>query len=182
MHATRSMLGALLAMAGVAALAACAPRAEAPGTEAAAPPPVYQTSPTTDNPRLLVCAPAASADSASREIGPEGGTLAVRGSRLQVPAAAVGKGLRFVLLEPVSDTVRVEVKPDVPFQRPASLTISYARCGDPLPVDPDSLRIYRRTGNAWTDVGGPVEVDRTARTVTTRELDHLSQYAIGAGG
>ena len=183
MHAMRSALGAVLATTGIAALAACAPRVEEPGTEAAAPPaPAFQLSKAGEPPRLLVCARPASPDSAVREIGPAGGTVAVRGSRLQVPEAAVGKGLRFVLLEPASDTVRVEVRPDVPFQRPATLTISYARCPDPLPVDPDSLRIYRRTRGQWTDLGGPVEVDRDARTVTTRGLDHLSQYAVGSGG
>jgi hypothetical protein len=180
MRMTRSV-SATLAAAVLAILAACSPRAETPGDEAAASAARSARPQPPGTPRLLRCAPAA-ADSVVREIGPEGGALALRGNRLVLPAQALEQGVRLRMAEIPSDTVGVDVRPNVVFRRAAALTLSYARCGETLPVSPDSLRIYRRTGNGWTDVGGPVEVNRADRTVTTRRLDHLSQYALGSGG
>lgn len=157
--------------------AACA------GTQgAAAPPQTVRTDVairTAGVPAPLECGDG-SGQTAVAAIGDAGGTVAVRGHSLAVPANAVGAATPFTITEDAGPHVRVEVGPHgTRFARDATLTLSYARCpGNPgadrkltiLEVRPGSVEVMREL---------PSVVDSLARTVSTPALDHLSGYLIG---
>lgn len=117
---------------------------------------------------------------ATAEVGPAGGRVAVRGHSLSVPAQAVTSSTRFSITERDTTYVAVEVQPHgQPFARNATLTLSYARCGG-QPFGYQNLRIVE-VKSGTTDVIRvmPSTVDSTSRTVSTAGLNHLSGYLIG---
>ncbi|MBW3571257.1 MAG: hypothetical protein KY467_09135 [Gemmatimonadetes bacterium] len=121
-----------------------------------------------------------SGQTATAEIGEQGGTVAVRGHALAVPANAVSTRTPFTLTEERGPYVRVEVGPHgTRFGRNATLTLSYARC----PGNPGAVRqltiLEVRSGTVDVIRALPSVVDSVARTVSTPALDHLSGYLIG---
>ncbi len=133
-------------------------------------------------PTLLEC-PVETSSSASSVIGPLGGVVSVGGHQLVVPPLAVPIPTQFTVTVPASQYVRVDITAGngqhYQFQKPVSITLSYARCSRSN-IEKESLRIfYVDDGNAiLQDMGGTD--DKAARTVTTG-TDHLSGYVIGQG-
>lgn len=113
-----------------------------------------------------------------RPIGPRGGTVAEDRHSLTVPAGAVDTITDFSIMEVASSSIRVELGPDgTTFERPATLTLSFARCGG-VPRGFKDLQIWQVDGNdsLIAPLNSTVHVGR--RTVTA-ELRHLSGYLIG---
>jgi hypothetical protein len=117
-------------------------------------------------------------ESQARAIGAGGGTVAVDRHSLAVPAGGVGARTTFTIMEVASPTIRVELGPDgTTFESPATLTLSFARCGG-LPRGFKDLQILQVDGNDSVIAALPSTVDVRARTVSA-PLQHLSGYLIG---
>lgn len=133
-------------------------------------------------PTLLEC-PVETSTSASALVGPLGGVVSVAGHQLVIPPMAVTLPTQFNVTVPASQYLRVDVTAGdgqhYQFQKPVTLTLSYARCSRSN-IDKESLRIfYVDDANViLQDMGGTD--DKAARTVTTG-TDHLSGYVIGQG-
>lgn len=127
---------------------------------------------------LLQCGRVSPA-SAQAEVDWRGDTLRVRGHRFVLPPQAVDRPVPFVMRERATEYVGVDVEPGrTTFQRPAQLTLSYARCSN-LPGDfvPEVVEV----AHGDTRIVGrpnPVAMDTVARTVTV-EIEHLSGYLVG---
>ena len=133
-------------------------------------------------PTLLEC-PVDRTVSASALVGPLGGVVSVGGHQLIIPPLAVLLPTEFTVTVPASNYLRVDVTAGngqhYQFQKPVSLTLSYARCTR-SDIGKANLRIfYVDDANViLQDMGGTD--DKAARTVTTG-TDHLSGYVIGEG-
>jgi hypothetical protein len=133
-------------------------------------------------PALIVC-PNLQRSSATRTVGPLGGTLAVGGHIVRFPAGAVPEPTEFTLTVAASDYVEIEVTANgqdhYRFQLPVTLTINYARCAHGS-FDLTRLQIFYIDGDskAIREKKGGLD-DKLARQVTTT-TDHFSSYAIGA--
>lgn len=124
---------------------------------------------------LLSCNPLPSA-TATATIGPMGGRISAGASSLVIPAGALSAPVTITATAPSDNVNRVHFEPHgLVFQRPASLTISYANCGligSLLPrhiayVDGDLNILYLLDAldNVWQ------------RTVTSN-IQHFSDYAL----
>jgi hypothetical protein len=134
----------------------------------------------TNGERLAYC-PTDHSSSATALIGPDGGSVAVAGHRIDIPAGAVARPTRVTLRVPAGHALQVEITagaaPHYTFLAPARVTISYDRC----PRQHGLLR----TADAWyldPETGRPVEemhatVDRRHRTVSFITT-HLSTYIV----
>lgn len=133
-------------------------------------------------PTLLEC-PAETATSTSSLIGPLGGVVSVGGHQLVIPPLAVLVPTQFTVTVPASQYVRVDITAGngqhYQFQKPVSITLSYARCSRSN-IEKENLRIFYvdDANTILQDMGGTD--DKNARTVTTG-TDHLSGYIIGQG-
>ena len=117
-------------------------------------------------------------NSDARPIGPRGGSVEVDRHTLTVPAGGVSASTTFTIMEVASPTVRVELGPDgTTFQTPATLTLSFARCGR-LPRGFRDLQILQVDGNDSVIAVLPSTVNMRRRTVSA-PLQHLSGYLIG---
>ena len=119
--------------------------------------------------------------SAEATIGPDGGVLALEGSRILIPAGAVREPTRFNLTIPSGRHMRVDItargSDHFVFARPVALTISYARCRRP-PGMGRSARVWYIHGTSHellADLGG--RDDPLASTVEIT-IGHLSTYAV----
>lgn len=133
-------------------------------------------------PTLLEC-PAETTTSTSSLIGPLGGVVSVGGHQLVIPPLAVLVPTEFTVTVPASQYVRVDITAGngehYQFQKPVSITLSYARCTRSN-IEKENLRIFYvdDEDRILQDMGGTD--DKDARTVTTG-TDHLSGYIIGQG-
>lgn len=132
---------------------------------------------------LIEC-PSETSASASALVGPLGGTVAVGGHRLVIPPLAVPLPTEFTVTAPASGYLELDVRAGgqehYTFQKPVSLTLSYARCTR-SDINKAPLRVFYIdpvTNAVLEDMGGTD--DKTARTVTIG-TGHLSGYAIGQG-
>jgi len=113
--------------------------------------------------------------SASQLIGPQGGVLRVGPHKLYVPAYAVREPVLITATAPAGKYVEVRFEPHgLQFQRPISLTMSYADCAI---LSPYGLRIAYVDDNL--DI---LEVllslpNPFSRTVTGK-VDHFSRYML----
>lgn len=117
---------------------------------------------------------------ASNAIGPEGGTVTVRGHSLTVPAGAVNARTEFSITEDRTGYIGVEVLPHgTQFLKDATLSLSYGRCGG-NPAGFRDLRILEvESGTTRPKRVMPTVVDSATRTVRTSRLNHLSGYLVG---
>ena len=132
-------------------------------------------------PQLLVC-PTQDATNSRAVIGPTGGSLSVRGSSITIPAGAVPEPTLFEVEVPVSKYMEVEIhavgQPAYVFQKPATITINFARCpGDAIPMGATLAGAYidGATGRVLEVMGGVV--DKTGHKLIFI-TGHLSGYAI----
>lgn len=123
---------------------------------------------------LLFCGPLPYASDV-RTIGPEGGELRIGPHRLAIPPGAVQSPTVITGEAPVSSAVRVTLSPDgLQFDRPATLTLSYAHCGLlPNVLPPTVVQIDGILGI----------LERLTSTVTSpgevsAPLEHFSGYAV----
>ncbi|MGH7663549.1 MAG: hypothetical protein ACRENI_04535 [Gemmatimonadaceae bacterium] len=129
---------------------------------------------------LLVC-PTNRSFIAQARIGPEGGSLAVQGNRIDVPPGALREWETLTMSVPSGRLVRVDINAaganHYLFERPVSITISYNRCRR------QNLHVWP-TG-VWHIDTAPVQLldylggtsDREMRRITF-QANHLSTYAV----
>jgi hypothetical protein len=133
-------------------------------------------------------------ESASKVIGPDGGSVELIGHRIDVPAGAVGAPTRFTLtVIPERAEVELEATADGMlgtvtnvgkrgFRVPVRVTMSYERtrfANNPPGVDHLSiLRVVSRLGYAKSEPV-PVVVNEAARTVSA-ELESFSRFALAS--
>lgn len=124
---------------------------------------------------LIKCAPLPY-DSVTQTVGPAGGTIQVGPHSLWIPAGALSQPVTITAVAP-SDTVSaVRFGPSgLRFQRPASLTLSYANCSLVARLLPkriayttDDLRILEYL----------LSVDLLSLRKVTGSLQHFSVYAV----
>jgi hypothetical protein len=124
---------------------------------------------------LISCAPMAPA-SASATIGPSGGTLHIGPHTFVVPAGALDHYVTISAYSPSDKYNQVEFEPEgLQFNKPASLTMSYANCnllGYLLPkhiayVDQNLSILYLLQS-----------VDNLLSDKVTGEVNHFSDYVI----
>ncbi len=134
-------------------------------------------------PELIEC-PSETTTSSSALIGPLGGTVSVGGHSLVIPPLAVLVPTQFTVTAPASNYLELDIRAGsqehYTFQKPVSLTLSYARCTR-SDINKAPLKVFYIDGasNAiLEDMGGTD--DKAARTVTVG-TGHLSGYAIGQG-
>jgi|GEM_PF-1658762 len=131
-------------------------------------------------PALLEC-PTDVTKSTSKTIDLLGGTLELDGHKVVIPANAVLIPTTFTLEVPAGNYMKIHVNAaghaHYQFEKPVSLTISYARCTRSN-IEKHNLvisHVDEVTNAILANMGGTD--DKTARTVTTG-TDHLSGYVI----
>jgi hypothetical protein len=131
--------------------------------------------------RVLECTlPDLATSGDTARIGPEGGSLVVGRTRVDVPAGAVASPETFILTVPATSRVQVAVHAvgyeHYRFAAPVAITVDYARCGD-LGGDAPLRAWYvdDSDGRALEDMGGTV--DAATHTLTFR-TPHFSVYML----
>jgi hypothetical protein len=129
---------------------------------------------------FLVC-PSETARSTRGTIGVLGGTLALDGHSLDIPALALSEPTTFSLTAPASDHVEIEIHADgsdsFTFLLPVTITISYDRC-ERDDIDPASLTVWHIdsvTGTLLELMGGVADGETRAVTFSS---GHLSGFII----
>lgn len=172
MQANRLVIHTSVAVAIVAAVAACGSTSE-PGRVA-------------PEARLAQCG-RAEAEAVVDTVGPGGANLQLRQHKhrhsFRIPPGALPVGSVVRMAAPASDTVKVDIKVNgrdtASLTRPARLTMDYSACRKE-DVDSSRVRIYllNPDGSPAEDLGGVKEPGKKVRV----DLDHLSPYALGSGG
>ena len=123
--------------------------------------------------------------SASKTIGPSGGSLRVGPHTLTVPAGALSQDVQISASAPAGKTVQVHFEPEgLRFALPTSLTMSYSQCGL---VDGLLLRVKEEDFDRIFDINVddqqnilevlPSIANLLNRTVTGK-VGHFSNYAL----
>lgn len=124
---------------------------------------------------LLHCASLPS-DSVTETVGPEGGTVRVGQHKLVIPREALAGPVSITAVAPSDDRNRVVLGPEgLTFDRPASLTLSYANCSLLGLVRP--RRVAYLDGNLGI-IEHLVSLDDWSSQSVTAPLDHFSNYAV----
>lgn len=174
-HVTRkgSLAAALTVAALVGLVAACT---ETPSAPAAGAPRLS----TSSGPVLVEC-PANDSAVATATIGTVGGSVEVRGSRLDVPLGGVLGFHRFTAKLPVSNYMQLDLGADdsthFVFQKPATITIDYSRCTRSN-IEHEVLTVWQIdpvTRALLAPMGG---TDDRANMRITFSTGHLSTYAV----
>ncbi len=124
-------------------------------------------------PVLLLCEPQEYA-SASKRIGPEGGSLRFGRHRLEIPRGALSSRVTITAEQVTGPVNSVRLSPEgLQFARPARLTLEYRNCG--------ATRLRKRV--AYTDellriLEMPSSEDYPKYDYVTGEIDHFSRYAV----
>lgn len=169
----------LLLAASLVLAAACAESPTSPlATQPTVPGARFSTS--TASPSLLVC-PSRHTQTATRVVGPEGGELVIAGSRIQIPAGAVAQPTTFTITAPAGRYMQLDISAQgydhFFFQKPATVTINYARCGNVGDIASalSAWYIDTTTGTLLENMGG---ADSRPGRKFTFQTGHLSGYAI----
>ena len=123
---------------------------------------------------LLKCTPMPAAW-ASKVIGPMGGTITVGPHSFRVPANALGRNVTITAFSPSDKVNRIHFEPTgLKFDKPASLTMSYANC--------NILGILLPKHIAYVDGNLNIlyyllSVDNLLAKKVTGQVDHFSEYA-----
>jgi hypothetical protein len=123
---------------------------------------------------LLLCSPQPYAVD-SEYIGPEGGVLNVGSHRLQIPGGAVSTRVKITGEQIPGSTNSVRFSPEgLQFEKPATLTMSYANCAlvllqKKIVYTDEKLKILEVL---------TASLDLFNRKVVTAPIDHFSRYAV----
>jgi len=124
---------------------------------------------------LVRCSPLPP-DAVSQTIGPEGGTLYIGPHRLAIPPGALDAPVEITAIAPADTVNRVTFGPQgLTFQRPASLTMSYANCDALASLAPKQIAY---TSDALAILELLPSVDDLLSQTVTGQLEHFSDYAI----
>lgn len=130
-------------------------------------------------PALLVC-PSLESRSASKRIGPRGGSVTVAGTRLVVPAGAVLAETDFVLTIPASQYLELDIvaggEEHYEFAKPVTIRVNYAHCQSET-ADVEALSAWH-VDPVHTFLEEMPGLDDKQGKKLTFETDHLSKYAI----
>ena len=130
-------------------------------------------------PSLLVC-PSLESRSASKRIGPRGGSVTVAGTRLEVPAGAVRAETDFVLTIPASRYLELDIvaggQQHYEFAKPVTIRVNYAHCRSDA-ADLEALSAWH-VDPAHGFLENMHGLDDKRGRKLTFETDHLSKYAI----
>ncbi len=175
MRASRLSVLTLIGCAA-AAVISCSDRSAAPVAPTAPPAPAASlVGSLLQRIGLLSCRPLPY-DSASAVIGPRGGIIQVGGYTLQIPRAALAGPVRITAVAPTGATNLVEFQPQgLQFQRPATLTMSYANCGLLGGVLPHHIAY---TDDALNILELLPAVDDILHQTATSAIGHFSGYAV----
>ncbi|HEX6059538.1 MAG TPA: hypothetical protein VFZ11_11030 [Gemmatimonadaceae bacterium] len=169
-------LGAAAALALV--LAACSGDGFATGPEALVQSSVVAAADA--SPTLLSC-PNLRGKSASRRIGPNGGSVTIAGTKLIVPPGAVSAETELVMSIPVSQYLEIDIVADgrehFEFERPVTIRVNYAHCRSEE-ADLASLSAWHVDDATHDFLQGMESVDDKRGRKVTFQTDHLSRYAI----
>ena len=142
---------------------------------------VAEVSATESTVQLLAC-PTHDAQTAREIIGAGGGSIAVRGASIAIPAGAVSEPTEFEVTIPESPFLEVEIHAvghdSYQFQQPATITIKYSNCSDNSVVERATLvgaYIDTETDQVLEVMGG--YDDKAARRISFTTW-HLSGYAV----
>jgi hypothetical protein len=124
---------------------------------------------------LLSCTPQP-VDSAARWIGPRGGTISVGAHSLTIPAGALDGWVHITAVAPSSTVNMVQFGPQgLHFDRPATLTMSYANCSLLARLLPGHVAY---TNDALRILELLPAVDNLLRQTATAQIGHFSGYAL----
>ena len=132
-----------------------------------------------EGPEMAAMCPVGVTSIATALIGPAGGTLSLNGHRLTFPAGSLRLPTPIVLIEPASQYIAVEARPDgLTFQAGGpTLEISTQRCTEPIAPD---LTAQRWENGSWVSLRERTrQVQRGEGAAFEIQLDHLSIYALG---
>ena len=142
---------------------------------------VAEVSPSESPLQLLAC-PTHEPYSARQVIGEAGGTVAVRGTSITIPAGALLEPTEFEVTIPESPYLEIEIHAaghdSYQYQKPATNTIKYSNCSDnSVPAGARLVGAYidSETNQVLEVMGGTD--DKTARRVSFSTW-HLSGYAV----
>ncbi len=172
-----ALLRALALPATVLALSSCSDVVQPTAAEARL---THSSAPT------LVECPTDVTKTTSATIDLLGGTLELDGHKVVIPANALLFPTEFTLTVPAGKYVKIDVTANgaehFQFEKPVSMTISYARCtrANIDKIEKHNLDVFYVDGNdaILENMGG--DQNTTDKTVTT-STDHLSAYAVGSG-
>ena len=124
---------------------------------------------------LLVSCDKLPTQSASQVIGPNGGRITVGPHTLVIPSGALSKNTLITAQLPGDKVSSVRFSPEgLQFNKPATLTMSYAHCRRLLPIP---MRVVYTTEKLKVlELLGSLDNMRS-KTVTT-SLKHFSRYAV----
>jgi hypothetical protein len=133
------------------------------------------------SPHLLRCDPAPAEQTVTGVVDALGGTLAIGGTRLVIPANAVLGPTTFRMTIPASPLVEISVKAGEAehfvFELPVLVSIDYGRCADQLsPLQPVSVWHIDEDSKSLLEQMTSVDL-RFFHTVTFF-TGHLSGYAV----
>jgi len=124
---------------------------------------------------LLKCSPLPYA-SATKVIGPAGGTLTVGPHTFTVPAFALSRWVTITATAPSDKVNRVHFDPEgLQFQKSASLTMSYANCNVLGSLVPKHIAYVDESLNILYYL---LSVDDLLSQKVTGKVDHFSEYAM----
>ncbi len=132
-------------------------------------------------PTLAICPNANVQQSATTVVGLLGGTVALGGTSITIPAGAVLQPTAFQIVIPQSQYMEVDFQAvgltTFLFQQPATVTIDYSRCpAGAIPAGAVPRAVYvDDNGSILQDMGGVA--DTVAHSVTF-STGHLSGYAV----
>jgi len=116
-------------------------------------------------------------DSTTQVIGPAGGTLSVGPQSLFIPAGALTEPTTITMVQPTGDKVNaVRFQPEgLQFNKPASLTMSYANCNLLGSLAPKHI--------AYVDANLSIlyyllSIDNLFSRKVTGQVNHFSEYAM----
>ncbi|HEY5218631.1 MAG TPA: hypothetical protein VIJ16_02425 [Gemmatimonadaceae bacterium] len=124
---------------------------------------------------LLACTPQPY-DSATRIIGPGGGTIQVSGYTLSIPRGALTHRVRITAVAPTGTVNLVQFQPQgLIFQQSAQLTMSYANCGLLGALLPKHIAYTDNQLNILELLTGVTDL---LHKTETAKIGHFSGYAV----
>lgn len=110
-----------------------------------------------------------------KDIGPQGDTILVGAHMITVPQGAVTERVRFTVVEPADRFVQLVLTaaPNVRFQQPVEIRVSYRRCTNTPVREPD---MHRATSSGVQPVANQQHIP--ADSVVVGQVNQFSNFAL----